>query len=754
MGLLLGVAAGAALIEILGPVRPHARGPRDRRPGRRSPAVDRLDPADDAFSGASAEPARGGPADRRDDRRRRTRRAGRSSNARSVWHPRRAGRRPAERRRRDPLDDPGRRLGRGRSGPAGLDDHQVRLDRAPRSCRSRSAAAMDPMLSALRSTRRRPVPGGDARDGHVDGRRARAPGARRRDGRRRPGRRRRARSAAAAAAAAEAGPCADLRRVADERCELADPGPRPGRRGRGALRAAQRAYDDHESRADAGRRGWPTRAPCAPPRTQAQAAFRHDRSGVADDGRASRPPRAPGCSRSTGSTARRARPPPPSPASARPPGAWPSSWSGWPSRPTPPGSRPRPPRPPAWPPARPRPTARSAIAAEATAAEPLVRSGAPTRRSSTSPSPSGSLATGGTPRIFRLLRGDRAAMDELVDGAWPATIAEERRRWQLALRRPGRRDPRRQHRGVGASHFPDGHPFWGPFSLDPGPRHRRARCRRSATGSTGSAAGSTDASRPSATCRWPSATPGLDPMRIRHWPNETEMAELFADVTVAADEHLAGGGRRPDPGRAGVDARAPRRRPGRGLEPVGPPPAAPARGALTGDPSGVDSFTGSSSMTMTRSASAAASPTAAPSSAAQARMRSARPSGSRIWLRCSRRAASLRSSVGEMSTQAFGVVRPEQVQPADGVGGQPVAGQPREGHRVARGRVDGVDGGHPGGAMVGVVHAHRRRGRSSPGRSPGRRPAGTSGSRGRAARAGRGRWPARRRAGAGSVTPA
>ena len=33
---------------------------------------------------------------------------------------------------------------------------------------------------------------------------------------------------------------------------------------------------------------------------------------------------------------------------------------------------------------------------------------------------------------------------------------------------------------------------------------------------------------------------GLDPMRIRHWPTEVEMAELFRDVGVSADEHLAG----------------------------------------------------------------------------------------------------------------------------------------------------------------------------------------------------------------------
>jgi hypothetical protein len=33
---------------------------------------------------------------------------------------------------------------------------------------------------------------------------------------------------------------------------------------------------------------------------------------------------------------------------------------------------------------------------------------------------------------------------------------------------------------------------------------------------------------------------GLDPVRIRPWPNEEELATLFADVAVAADEYLAG----------------------------------------------------------------------------------------------------------------------------------------------------------------------------------------------------------------------
>ncbi len=33
---------------------------------------------------------------------------------------------------------------------------------------------------------------------------------------------------------------------------------------------------------------------------------------------------------------------------------------------------------------------------------------------------------------------------------------------------------------------------------------------------------------------------GLDPMRIRQWPTETEMSELYREVVVAADERLAG----------------------------------------------------------------------------------------------------------------------------------------------------------------------------------------------------------------------
>ncbi len=33
---------------------------------------------------------------------------------------------------------------------------------------------------------------------------------------------------------------------------------------------------------------------------------------------------------------------------------------------------------------------------------------------------------------------------------------------------------------------------------------------------------------------------GLDPMRVRKWPNEEATATMYRDVTVAADEYLAG----------------------------------------------------------------------------------------------------------------------------------------------------------------------------------------------------------------------
>ena len=92
--------------------------------------------------------------------------------------------------------------------------------------------------------------------------------------------------------------------------------------------------------------------------------------------------------------------------------------------------------------------------------------------------------------------------------------------------RPGRRDPRRQHRG--------GHPASSPRTTRSGgrsPWSRTARsprrCRRSAIGSTAWAGGSMTASRHSATCRWRWATPdstrcGCATGRTKaRWPSST-----------------------------------------------------------------------------------------------------------------------------------------------------------------------------------------------------------------------------------------
>ena len=110
-------------------------------------------------------------------------------------------------------------------------------------------------------------------------------------------------------------------------------------------------------------------------------------------------------------------------------------------------------------------------------------------------------------------------------------------------------------------------------------------------------------------------------------------------------------------------------------------------------------------MTITRCASAASTPIAAPSSRAHSRIRSSSDAGCRIWLACARRAPSLRSIVARDVDPGRGVVAPREVEAADGPRLQAVAGEPRERHRVAGRRVDGVDRGHARQPVVDVVHA-------------------------------------------------
>ena len=146
------------------------------------------------------------------------------------------------------------------------------------------------------------------------------------------------------------------------------------------------------------------------------------------------------------------------------------------------------------------------------------------------------LGSGGTPRVFRLLRGDRVAMATIVT-ALAGEDAEARRRWQLQL--SGLIEAILADAIVaGYLEFPDAHPFWGSFT--------RAQ-NRDIVQALSSLGYRFDGLGGWSDGRFPSQRDlslalgyaGLDPMRMRHWPNEEATAGLFRDVTVAADEYLA-----------------------------------------------------------------------------------------------------------------------------------------------------------------------------------------------------------------------
>ncbi len=149
-----------------------------------------------------------------------------------------------------------------------------------------------------------------------------------------------------------------------------------------------------------------------------------------------------------------------------------------------------------------------------------------------------SMARGeGQPAILRLLAGDRAAFEGLV-AAVGGDDPAERRRWQVHL--AGLVDAL-VARAIDACafDFPENHAFWGPFT--------RGQCRdiALALSSLGfrfdGLGGFIDDRVPSQRdLSLAVGYAGLDPMRIRRWPTEAEMVELFRDVAVAADEYVAG----------------------------------------------------------------------------------------------------------------------------------------------------------------------------------------------------------------------
>ena len=146
------------------------------------------------------------------------------------------------------------------------------------------------------------------------------------------------------------------------------------------------------------------------------------------------------------------------------------------------------------------------------------------------------LGAGQAPVIFLLLRGDGAAMSRTV--ARLADDPAERRRWQDAL---GELVEAIIAVSISQSSldFPTEHPFWGPFTRE---QDRDIVTALSSLGFRFDGLGGwVDDRVPSQRdLSMAMGYAGLDPMRIRQWPTEAEMRELFAEVTVAADEHLAG----------------------------------------------------------------------------------------------------------------------------------------------------------------------------------------------------------------------
>ncbi|HET9519667.1 MAG TPA: hypothetical protein VFO73_01320 [Candidatus Limnocylindrales bacterium] len=137
--------------------------------------------------------------------------------------------------------------------------------------------------------------------------------------------------------------------------------------------------------------------------------------------------------------------------------------------------------------------------------------------------------------IIRLLRGDHEAMSRIV-ARLAGDDPDARQRWQTSIAGLLEALVGRAIEAA-AFDFPTSHPFWGTFT--------RAQCR-DVTAALASLGYRHDGFGDWADEHVPGQRDlslavgyaGLDPMRIRHWPSEAEMLELLREVTVAADEYV------------------------------------------------------------------------------------------------------------------------------------------------------------------------------------------------------------------------
>jgi hypothetical protein len=573
MGLILGIAAGAALIEV---VRARPTAPREVRVTMTADAIPRRRAAtlaNDAFTEARivSEPARGGPADRRD-----LLAAGvdESTEPRTPVHVPRPGTivEPAF-RLTGPMPSTPVMAGDGR-GPAGS------LSMATAATAMPVSSGVDPMLTALRASaaasaeaalRPSATPTDAAMVGAtasgsapatavVEGERPSpaAPDAepmrhRSEQSRSRTGSSRTSRTAAPAPSAApgspaspsapgaagadDGGPCADARRIADERCELATRARAQATEAEGAHRAAQREYDDHETAAAEAAAEADPRA-VRQRKDEAQARFREGRAVATTNQEVDAAARAwlLEINEINGRAARAATTLAKAHTGAQ-------EFAVRLERTAVAADAAR----------------ISAEAAEATclAARQAVAyceeqaslgtlgilpqmpppSGDDGETGSESDALAAAMRSGASPRIVRLLRGDRSAMQELV-ASIAGDSADDRRHWQSAL--SDLVDAiLADSIASSALEFPLEHPFWGPFT------RAQSRDIAGALASLGyrfdGIGGWVDEHVPSQRdLSLALGYAGLDPMRMRHWPSEEEIETLFSEVQVAAAEHLAG----------------------------------------------------------------------------------------------------------------------------------------------------------------------------------------------------------------------
>jgi hypothetical protein len=193
-----------------------------------------------------------------------------------------------------------------------------------------------------------------------------------------------------------------------------------------------------------------------------------------------------------------------------------------------------------------RPDGPQGIPGEPPVPEPVPATPAGLGPGSTAPEPApveeegalvAAIRSGARPALLGLLAGDRAVMQRLVQelaGEDPA----DQRRWQIQLADLVDAIVSRAIEAC-AFVFPDDHPFWAPFDRSQG---RDIALALSSLGFRFDGLGGFADERIPTQRDLSLALgyAGLDPMRIRRWPEGAEFEDLYREVTVAADEYIIG----------------------------------------------------------------------------------------------------------------------------------------------------------------------------------------------------------------------